>query len=54
MITIKITEEVNTKQDMAYLLEHISTLVAQGYRCGYYPTWEIEGHEEEFADEDES
>lgn len=45
MITIEITEDVSTKQDMVYLLEHIAKMIEEGYTSGYYPTWALSGEE---------
>ena len=46
MITISIEEEVDGKQDMAYLLKHIAGLIEDGCTSGVYPHWELLGEEE--------
>ena len=42
MITITITEEVETIEDMSDLLQAISFQVQRGYTSGLYPHWSIE------------
>lgn len=51
MITIKITEEVKTTQEMIYLLENICQQIENGNTSGYYPHWELIGEEEENKEE---
>jgi hypothetical protein len=41
MISINITEEKNTPEEMAETLRHIANQIEQGYTSGYYPTWEL-------------
>lgn len=41
MIRIEITEEVADAMAMVDLLNHIATLVKEGYTSGYYPHWQI-------------
>lgn len=45
MITITITEETYTKQDMVYVLERIKMLIEEGYTSGYGPAWQLSGEE---------
>jgi len=46
MITIKITEEVKTYQDMVSLLEEIAIQIDRGCTSGYHPNWALIGEEE--------
>jgi hypothetical protein len=46
MITINITEETETKDNMVYVLELISKQISNGNTSGVNPSWEIEGEEE--------
>ena len=41
MISINITEEKNTPEEMVETLRHIANQIEQGYTSGYYPTWEL-------------
>jgi hypothetical protein len=42
MKKIVINEQVETTTDLVLLLNHISTLIEEGYTNGYYPNWHIE------------
>ncbi len=42
MITIDITEEVETRQDLIYLLDEIKNQLERGNNAGVYPHWSIE------------
>jgi hypothetical protein len=46
MITINITEEVTTQEDMSMLLEHIAGLIRSGFTSGREPDWFLKGEEE--------
>lgn len=41
MIKIEILEEVADSMAMVDLLNHIATMVKQGYTSGFYPHWAI-------------
>jgi hypothetical protein len=46
MITINITEETETVQDMIYCLEEIIRRLEKGAKLSYSPDFEINGEEE--------
>lgn len=52
MVTIEISEETDTTEDMTVVLERIIELIRQGYKSGYEPTWSISDEEEEPPFED--
>lgn len=54
MITIEIHEEVNTKEDMVYLLEEISRQIRSGNTSGFNPNWSLNESEADPEDEVES
>lgn len=39
MTTIKITEEVESAEEMEQVLEQIIRLLKDGYTCGHNPDW---------------
>jgi hypothetical protein len=41
MITIEITEEVGSNDEVVTMLRHIANLIEQGNTSGFYPTWTI-------------
>ena len=41
MITIEITEEVGSNDELVRMLRHIADLIEQGNTSGYDPTWTI-------------
>lgn len=41
MITIEITEEVGSNDELVRMLIHIADLIEKGYTSGYDPTWYI-------------
>lgn len=53
MISIEINEEVNTKEDMVYLLEDIARQLRQGNTSGVSPSWSL-NEEETIGEETES
>jgi len=51
MITIEITEEVNTHTDMVDLLREIARQIEDnGNTSGFYPHWSLQGKEETETD----
>jgi hypothetical protein len=42
MITIEITEEVGSNDELVRMLRHIADLIEQGNTSGYNPTWTID------------
>lgn len=44
---IEIHENFDSHDEMVTALEHITSLVRQGYVSGYGPGWELEGEWEE-------
>jgi hypothetical protein len=46
MISINITEETSTNDNMASLLRRIADLIDEGYTSGYEPDWDLFGQEE--------
>lgn len=46
MITIEITEKVNTHNDMVNCLNEIVRLIELGCTSGYKPNWNLSGIEE--------
>lgn len=45
MLKIDIHEEVDDAGELVDLLNHIATLVKEGYTSGHYPRWSITGEE---------
>lgn len=52
MINIVIDEEVNTHHDAEMLLEEILRQVRLGNTSGVYPSWSLEGEEEEGSEDE--
>jgi hypothetical protein len=50
MLSIEITEQVATRNDLGTLLRRIADMIDEGYRNGYDPEWSISGDEEENND----
>jgi len=47
MITFKVTQETETKEEMADALIHIAEMIRMGYTSGINPHWEIDGEEDD-------
>lgn len=50
MLSIEITEQVATKDDLGVLLRRIADMIDEGYHSGYDPEWSISGGEEDNND----
>lgn len=50
MRTIVISEETETGDEFAYILEHIAGQIRQGYTSGIEPSWSLEGADEDVSD----
>jgi len=51
MRQIKITEEVETAEQMIDLLDNIAEKIANGYTSGHNPSWVLEGEDEKTEDQ---
>lgn len=51
MLNIVIDEEVSSVNGMEWLLEEILKQVRNGNTSGVYPSWSLEGEEEESSEE---
>ena len=52
MISITVTEETRTADDMAHVLRTIADKIEQGYTSGYGPNFSLNGEEETEFEED--
>jgi len=53
MLTIEISEETATPEDMATALRRIADLLDQGYTSGIEPGWSLSGEAWEPEDDDD-
>jgi hypothetical protein len=50
MLSIEITEQVATRDDLSLILRGIADMIAMGHDSGFHPEWSISGDEEENND----
>lgn len=51
-LSLTISEDFDTADELLEALEHIAALISDGYTSGYHPGWQLSGEESPLAPEE--